>query len=55
MHVAARIGAAAAAGEVLVSRETLDGIEMAFRLSEPRVTSLKGFEEPMEVVSVDWR
>jgi class 3 adenylate cyclase len=55
VHVAARIGAAAAAGEVLVSRETLDGVEMAFRLSEPRVTSLKGFEEPMEVVSVDWR
>jgi class 3 adenylate cyclase len=55
VHVAARIGAAAAAGEVLISRETLDGIEMAFPLSEPRVTSLKGFEEPMEVVSVDWR
>jgi class 3 adenylate cyclase len=55
VHIAARIGAAAAAGEVLVSRETLDGIETAFRLSEPRVTSLKGFGEPMEVVSVDWR
>src|SRR5262249_2277383 len=55
VHVAARIGAAAAAGEVLVSRETLAGIEMAFRVSEPRVTSLKGFEEPMEVVSIDWR
>ena len=55
VHTAARIGAAAAAGEVLVSRETLDGIETAFRLSEPRVTSLKGFGEPMEVVSVDWR
>ena len=55
VHVAARIGAAAAAGEVLVSRETLDGVEMAFPLSEPRVTSLRGFEEPMEVVTVDWR
>ena len=55
VHIAARIGATAAAGEVLVSRETLDGIETAFRLSEPRVTSLKGFEQPMEVVSVDWR
>ena len=55
VHMAARIGAAASAGEVLVSRETLDGIEAAFRLSEPRATSLKGFGEPMEVVSVDWR
>jgi class 3 adenylate cyclase len=55
VHIAARIGAAAAAGEVLVSRKTLDGTEMPFRLSEPRATSLKGFGEPMEVVSVDWR
>ena len=51
----ARIGAAAGAGEVLVSRETLDGIEATFRLSEARATSLKGFEQPVEVVSVDWR
>jgi class 3 adenylate cyclase len=55
VHVAARIGAAAGAGEVLVSRETLDGVETPFRLSEPRVASLKGFERPVEVVSVDWR
>jgi class 3 adenylate cyclase len=55
VHVAARIGAAARAGEVLVSRETLAGIEAAFRLSQPRTASLKGFEQPVEVVSVDWR
>ena len=54
VHVAARIGAAAGAGEVLVSRETLNGIETSFRLSEPRAASLKGFEQPIEVVSVDW-
>ncbi|MDQ3876525.1 MAG: hypothetical protein M3322_13440 [Actinomycetota bacterium] len=55
VHVAARIGAAAGAGEILVSREMLDGIATAFRLSEPRDAALKGFEEPVEVVSVDWR
>jgi class 3 adenylate cyclase len=56
VHVAARIGAAAGAGEILVSRETLDdGVTAAFRLSEPRAESLKGFERPVEVVSVDWR
>jgi len=55
VHVAARIGAAAGAGEVLVSRETIDGIETSFRLSNPRAASLKGFEQPVEVVSVDWR
>ena len=55
VHVAARIGAAAGAGEVLVSRETLGGLATVFRLSKPRAASLKGFEQPIEVVSVDWR
>jgi class 3 adenylate cyclase len=55
VHTAARIGAAAGAGEILVSRDTLDGVASAFRLSEPRTETLKGFEEPVEVVSVDWR
>jgi class 3 adenylate cyclase len=55
VHVAARIGAAAGAGEILVSADTLDGVGGAFRLSEPRVESLKGVEQPVEVVSVEWR
>jgi class 3 adenylate cyclase len=55
VHVAARVGAAASAGEILVSAETLDGVAAAFRLSEPRSESLKGVELPVEVVSVDWR
>jgi class 3 adenylate cyclase len=55
VHVAARIGAAAGPGEILVSRETLDGVKTAFRLSEPRSASLKGFEQPVDVISVDWR
>jgi class 3 adenylate cyclase len=55
VHVAARIGAAAAAAEILVSRETLDGVGTAFRLSEPRTEQLSGFDQPIEVVSVSWR
>jgi class 3 adenylate cyclase len=55
VHVAARIGAAAGAAEILASRETLDGVSAAFRLSEPRAEALHGFEQPIEVVSVDWR
>jgi class 3 adenylate cyclase len=55
VHTAARIGAAAGASEILVSRETLDGIGAAFRLSEARAELLKGFEQPVEVVVVDWR
>jgi len=54
VHTAARIGAAAGGGEILVSRETLDGVGTTFRLSEPRAMELKGFEQPVDVVSVDW-
>ncbi|MBA3375691.1 MAG: LuxR family transcriptional regulator [Actinobacteria bacterium] len=55
VHVAARIGGAASAAEILVSVETLDGVGGAFRLSEPRTESLKGIDRPVDVVSVDWR
>jgi class 3 adenylate cyclase len=55
VHTAARIGAAAGAAEILVSRETLEGVGTAFRISEPRAQALKGLEHPVDVVSVDWR
>jgi class 3 adenylate cyclase len=55
VHVAARIGAAAGAAEILVSRETLDDVRLAYRQSEPRAELLQGVEHPIEVVSVDWR
>jgi class 3 adenylate cyclase len=55
VHLAARIGAAAGAAEILVSSETLDGVSGAFRLSESRAETFKGFEQPIDVVSVDWR
>ncbi len=55
VHLAARIGAAAGAGEILASRETLEGAGSGFRTSNPRSETLKGFEQPVEVVSVDWR
>ena len=55
VHTAARVGAAAGAREILVSRETIDGVATAFQLSEPREATLKGFEMPVELVSVDWR
>jgi class 3 adenylate cyclase len=55
VHVAARIGAVAGGGEILVSRETLEGFGSGLRLSEPRTELLKGFEQPVDVVSVEWR
>ncbi len=54
VHMAARIGALAGGGEILVSRESLDG-GSRFRLSEPRLEALKGFDDPVELVAVDWR
>ena len=55
VHVAARVGAAARGGEILVSAETLGDSGSGFRLSETRTEELKGLEKPIEVVSVDWR
>ncbi len=54
VHMAARIGALAGGGEILVSRESLDGASR-FQVSERREEALKGFEEPVELVSVEWR
>ncbi len=55
VHVAARIGAAAAAREILVSSETLDGVGASFRASDARVETLKGVTQPVEIVTIDWR
>jgi class 3 adenylate cyclase len=56
VHVAARIGAAAAGDEILVSEAAMVGIASPrFGLSDPRQLTLKGVEEQVEVRSVDWR
>jgi class 3 adenylate cyclase len=54
VHMAARIGALAGGGEILVSRESLDG-GSRFSLSEPRSEMLRGFDDPVELVAVNWR
>jgi class 3 adenylate cyclase len=54
VHTAARIGALAAGGEVLISAKTIDGVTR-YILSPPRTETLKGIEEPVEVHSVEWR
>ena len=54
VHVAARIGALAGGGEILVSKASLDGANR-FRLSDARPETLKGFSEPVEVAAVEWR
>jgi class 3 adenylate cyclase len=55
VNVAARIGAAAGAGEILVSSESLAEGEHPFRLSEPHTAELRGFDEPVELAAIDWR
>jgi class 3 adenylate cyclase len=54
VHMAARIGALAGGGEILISRESLDG-GSRFPLSESRSEKLKGFDDPVELVAVKWR
>lgn len=56
VHVAARVGAAAGKDEILVSKAATDSAGPArFGLSDPRVITLKGVREPIEVRAVDWR
>jgi class 3 adenylate cyclase len=54
VHMAARIGALAQAGEVLVSVQSLDGASST-RLTRRRAESLKGFDDPVELAAVEWR
>jgi class 3 adenylate cyclase len=54
VHMAARIGALARGGEILISGDSLDA-GTHFRLSEPRFEQLKGFEHPVALVAVEWR
>lgn len=54
VHEAARIGALGGGGEIVASRETLDGVDDV-TASEPRAVSVKGIAEPIQVVSIDWR
>jgi class 3 adenylate cyclase len=54
VHASARIAAAAGADEILVSVTTL-GDDHPFPASETRSLSLKGFAEPIDARTIDWR
>ena len=54
VHTAARIGAVAEAGEILVSQESM-AEPLSFSTSDPRAVRLKGISQPVEVVSIEWR
>jgi class 3 adenylate cyclase len=54
VHVAARIGALAEAGEILASASTLACLK-SHTASNERMVTLKGVAEPVQVGSLDWR
>jgi class 3 adenylate cyclase len=54
VHTAARIGALAGAGEILVSKDSVDGASR-YPLSPAHALELKGLEEPVAVCQVRWR
>lgn len=55
VHLAARVMAAADAGEVLVTDDTLELASGSFAVTERRRLDAKGIAEPIAVASVDWR
>jgi class 3 adenylate cyclase len=56
VHVAARVGAAAAKEEIVVSSVVVASAgPLRFGLSEPRSVALKGVREPVQVQAVEWR
>ncbi len=54
VHLAARIGSAAAGEEILLSRETMVELDDAFRLGEQYDVDAKGIAEPVTVAPLDW-
>jgi class 3 adenylate cyclase len=54
VNVAARIGALAGSGEILVSTESLEGVSTSYALSASRTAELKGFEEPVPIAAVEY-
>jgi class 3 adenylate cyclase len=54
VHTAARIAAAADAGQILASVATLAATRRRFDTSEPQDVHLAGISEPVQVVTIDW-
>lgn len=55
VHAAARVGALAGDGEILVSRDTLDAANTNVSVGDARTVELKGIEGVVEVLPVVWR
>ncbi len=55
VHVAARVGALADAGEILCSEETLGLVGDSYDVSDKRSVTLKGIAAPVEIAAIGWR
>jgi class 3 adenylate cyclase len=55
VHEAARVGALAGAGEILVTVSSLTSGPVPFSIGEERAVWLKGISEPVRIASIDWR
>jgi class 3 adenylate cyclase len=55
VHAAARIGALAGGGEIVVSAAVLEPGGSPYPVTDPRRVRLKGFADEVEVASIDWR
>jgi class 3 adenylate cyclase len=53
VSAAERIASLAGGGEILASKESVSGVQAP--TSDGRRAELKGFAEPLDVVSIDWR
>jgi len=52
---AARIGALAAGGEIVISAQTLDASQPRAPAANPRTVNLKGISEPVTVYTLQWQ
>ena len=55
VHEAARIGALAEGGEIVVSSDTLSAAPQRFATGNPRTVTLKGISHPMTVYTLEWQ
>jgi len=55
VHEAARIGAVAEGGEILATASTVSAGSIPFAFGDEREVALKGLDEPVHVVAIDWR
>jgi class 3 adenylate cyclase len=55
VHVAARVAAAAAAGQILATAPMMATVSGSYPASEPKSLAVKGVAEPVDVVELSWR